>query len=416
MTRTLPKSAFGFALFFGLFYIEPISVGPTTIAVLWKTFLMLGLIIVLINRHLVVGMNKLTAWGLLFVLSTVLNESLFLNPVETISFAIKNAIIPVLYAFLLYRAGKSDRGIDRNTSFLILLSLFIALSVLPFLTGLVSPLSSGYDLSLFNDLAGGVFGFIGIFQNAHGASITLAVAIGTIIWSLPYTRTTGKKYFHIALIIIGAAALVLTLVRTGAAMLAVMIFFVLITSRKRIHLSLAVGFAIIAIGAGIYLFETNDAFRMRLLGENIYTVQQTVTLNQIGSGRLLYWTSALENFFSAPFLVQIFGFGPTLAKDYMQQATGLRIYAHNGFIDILQFYGYFGIFAYGMMLLRIFRIVFALKRANPYFLLGWMHTFAYLSQMAVQGERFFLADLLFALVLVSVTVARPSNHTQRPVC
>jgi len=414
MTRASLKPAFGFVLFFGLFYIEPVSVGPTTIAVLWKAFLMLGLIMVLINRHRLVPINKLTAWGLLFVVSTVLNESLFLNPVETISFTIKNAFIPVLYGFLLYRAGRSDRSVDQKTNFLRLLSLFVVLSVLPFLTGLVSPMSSGYDLSLFQDLSGAAFGFIGIFQNAHGASITLAVATGTIVWSLPYIRTMGKKLFYMALILIGAVALVLTLVRTGAAMFAVMIFFVFVTSRKGIHLSLAVGFAIIGIGAGVYLFETNHDFRMRLLGENIYTVQQSVTLNQIGSGRLQYWTSALENFFSAPFVDQIFGFGPTLAKDYMQQATGLRIYAHNGLIDIVQFYGYFGVFAYGMMLFYIFRIVFALKRTSPYFLLGGMHLFAYLTQMAIQGERFFLADLLFALVLVSVTVARPQNHTHRP--
>lgn len=414
MTQPFMKVGLTFVAFFCLFYFEPIYVGPISIAVLWKSVLMLVLFGALMFRHGGARLNRLTAWGLLFVMSGFLNESLYINPIETISFAIKNAYIPIIFGFWLQRVRVSAHLADRSRELLLRLSVFIVLSTIPFLLNLISPISSGYDLSIFDDAASGAFGFVGVFQNAHGASVTLTAASVTLLWGLPYVRKRTTRLFYLAMVAVGSISVVLTLVRTGMAMFAAMILVLLATSRKRIHFRLATIFAAILLWSGFYLFETSETFRMRLLGENIYTVHKVETLNQISSGRILYWTSALEGFFSAPPLEQVFGFGPTLAKDHMFDTVGLRIYAHNGFIDILQFYGYFGVFAYSMMMLQVFKVLFSLKWSNPYFALTAIQITAYLVEMFVQGERYFLADVLFALALVGSTVAEKLSANPRP--
>lgn len=414
MNQSLVKVSLGFVFFFGLFYIEPIRVGPVSVAVLWKAFMLAALLLALFMRPGGVFLPKLTVWGLLFSVAGLFNESLALDPVETISTAVKNGYIPILFGFWLQRFGGMEKGEYSARNLMIVLSAFILFSTIPFLLNLLSPLKSGYDLTLFDEMGGGV-GFIGVFQNAHGASMSLTVAAATLLWGLADTRKKSTRLFYLAMMAVGLVASVLTLVRTGLAMFAAMLLVLLASSRKRIHFRLALVLVIASGTAAVYLFETSEVFRLRMLGLNVLMVEQDVTLNQIGSGRLLYWTTALERFFSSPLPQQIFGFGPTLAKEYMFEAVGLRIYAHNGFVDILQFYGYFGLFAYAMMLSQIFRILFVLPRSNPYFLLLGMHLTSYLIGMLVQGERYFLVDVLFVLTLVcaKLSARRSAAETYR---
>lgn len=414
MTQSFLMAGFAFVAFFSLFYFEPLHLGPIPIAVLWKAVLMIILILSLILRRGGFRINKLTAWGILFVLAGFLNESLFIDPVETISFAVKNAYIPIIFGFWLQRVSTSTQSLDRSRDFMLLLSVFIVLSTIPFLLNFISPIASGYDLSIFDDSVNTKFGFIGLFQNAHGASITMAVASGTLLWGISSTRIRMTRLFYLALITIGLIAILLTLVRTGMAVLALMTLVLLWISRNRSHLRWATAFGLFFFLAGFYLFETSETFSMRLIGLNRYAVQDVDLLQQLGSGRTLYWNTALEWFFSSSFLDQVFGFGPTLAKDHMLEAVGRRIYAHNGFIDILQFYGYFGIFAYSMFMLQVFKILLSLNRSNSYFALVSIHLGAYLLGMFIQGERYFLADALLAVSLAGATMARKCAVSQLP--
>tara|TARA_A100001037_G_C15141557_1_gene633978 strand:- start:1632 stop:2894 length:1263 start_codon:yes stop_codon:yes gene_type:complete len=410
------KIGLGFVFFFVLFYVEPLPIGSVPFAVLWKALLFAVLLIGLYISPRGRALPRLTVWGLLLFVAGFFNESLAIDPFETASTALKNAYIPILFGFWLYSFRDTEKGEYYARRFIIVLSAFILLSTTPFLLNLLSPLESGYDLSLFG---GGdtVFGFVGIFQNAHGASMTLTVASATLLWALPYARTRTTRMFYLALMAVGLVASFLTLVRTGLAMFASALLVLLASSRKRIHFRLALVLVIASVPSAVYLFETSEVFRLRMLGLNVLMARQDVTLNQLGSGRFLYWTTALGQFFSSPFQQQIFGFGPTLAKEYMFGAIGLRIYAHNGFIDILQFHGYFGLFAYAMMLREIFRILLTLPRSNPYFTLLAMHLTAYLIGMLVQGERYFLVDVLFALSIVcaklSASFSAEENYRRR---
>lgn len=403
MIQLFLKTAFGFTLFFFLFYLEPINIGNFSIAIIWKVGLMIVLFFGLLHKIGDARLNKLTAWGVLFGAIALLNESLFLDPVETISFAIKNLFIPIIYGFWLSRVDTHTNFTDQRLSLFLTVSIFIVLSTIPFHLNLITPLSSGYKLSLFDASVQDVFGFVGIFQNAHGASVTITTATLTLLWFLPYCHNKPKFLFNVALIAIGALSVVLTLVRTGVAMLFIGVFVLLLVSRKRIHFLVSLAIIVTTFVVGLYLFETSDLFRMRVLGENIYT-QQTLSTTQIGSGRTLFWETAMENYFSKPFVIQLFGSGPFQAKEDMLAKLGQRIYAHNGFVDILQFYGYIGLLAYLMMFSQIVKVVFSLKRSDPYFTLAILYLSSYLIQMLVQGERFFLADLLFALVLVGAKV------------
>lgn len=413
MTLSSLKISLSFVLFFGLFYVEPIHVGPVTIAILWKSLLLSALFLLLFSRRGKIILHRLTAWGLLFVVACLLNESLFIDPAETISNAIKNAYIPIIFGFVFQTINKSARSIELSRSFMLRLCTFIVLSTIPFLLNIISPLSTGYDLSIFGEALSEELGFVGIFQNSHGASITLMVASATLLWGLPYIQRNSTRFFYLAMVSVGSIASVLTFVRTGLAMLVGAAITMLVISRNRIHFYSALAIVMVAIWTGFYLFDTSETFRLRMLGLNIYSVQHDASLTQISSGRVLYWTSALDRFFSAPFPEQILGFGPTLAKDYMLEAVGRRVYAHNGFIDVLQFSGYFGLVAYSMMMFQFFRILFALERSNPYFVLLAIHLTTYLVGMLFQGERYFLADVLFALALAGAASSREGRASVR---
>lgn len=402
-----------YVIIFFLFYFEPLRVGHVSLAIVWKALLISVLVLSMLSRR-DKRIHRLTAWGVLFVVASLLNQSLFIDPLETISFAVKNAYIPVIFGYWLQRVSRSNRSEELNRNVIIGVSSFILASTIPFLLDIISPMSDGYDLSIFGE-GGGAFGFVGIFQNPHGASMTITAAAATLLWSLPYIRGRSKRLVSLSLLAVGLTASFLTLVRTGLLMFGASILMLLITSRKWLHVGLAIAVLLGAAAAGLYLFESSDTFRLRILGLNAMMVEQDVTLNQIGSGRLFFWATALERLFTSSLIEQLFGFGPTLAKDYMYEAIGLRIYAHNGFIDILQFYGYVGLLAYLMMVLQFFKILFALPRSSRYFTLLAINLTAYFMGMMVQGERYFLVDALLAFSLVGATVAGRHNKAEANV-
>lgn len=407
--RRLAKHVMAFLLFFGLFYVESSNLGPVSIAVIWKVVLLGGFLFYLLTLPGRLRVDPVLLWGGLFAVHSLVNPSLFSDPIETISFAIKNAFIPISFeVFHRYFSRKADpEGACYRA--LVVLSVYIVFSSVPFHLKLIQPLQAGYDLSIFQ-MQGSAF--LGLFQNAHASALTFATATLVLFYHLG--RVEGRtRLFCFALVLLGSTSTALTLARTGTAMLIFGIAALSFFSRNRIHRITGLAMLVGGTAAGFVLYQVSELFRMRLLGENYYTLA-TGGAGGVSSGRDRFWQAAIDNFLRQDLTGHFLGMGPAVAKDEMEGAVGLHIYAHNGFIDILQFNGYIGVTLYVIFMFYVLRLALRLWRNRIWASLLAVMIASYLMQMLVQGERIFLADIILALSLAAarIVLARErKNHT-----
>jgi O-antigen ligase len=321
-----------------------------------------------------------------------------MNPIETISFAAKNLILPISYAYWFWRYGAQSDGRAKQMSLMRTVAVYVVISTVPFQLGMIAPITEGYDMSLFE--AEGA-GFVGLFQTSHGAAISIATALLVIFHAIQAVKLTVSRAFLAGCALVGGYSLILTLARTGWVMLAFGLLAFAFYQRKYSEKF----FGVLVLGSSLLtllvLFNTNDMFQMRILGLNAYTVNTAVAGEEIDSGRTDFWRAALSNYITADPMTILFGYGPSEAKERMFDAVGRNIYAHNGFIDILQFYGIVGIAAFSGMFVSFVGIVRRVPPSDFLRPLSIAMLFAFVVQMMVQGERIFIADMLFTLCLAA---------------
>ncbi len=388
------KHLFFFSLFFILFYIETISIGSIKFAVLWKIFL-IGIILLYLNSSKSKSLKKFIFFGYLYSLKNFFNESAFASSPYFISAStevIKSAFIPLLtHGFMLLQ---KNRNLNLY-SMLLTLSIYIVISTIPFLLGIIEPLSKGYDLSLFGlDEA---YGFIGIFQVPHSAAVTIAFAIIILIYEIEKNSSSKFKTIYSVLILLGLWAEIQTYARTGFAILLLAGAYLLLVN-KSIKYYIKISIPLVLLGTGLYAYYlSSEVLQMRINGTNKH-MQNSQTEADVGSGRFKFQEAAIDNLFSSDFQVIAMGLGIEIAKDMMSEDVHLRIYSHNGFVDVLQFNGLIGIVIYSIFLIYMINFIFS-HRYSSYYRLNMALLIAYLISMFFQGEHFFLADVILALGL-----------------
>lgn len=395
MSAAILKTSF-FLSFFFLFYVESLDIGGIKLAVIWKALLMAALVTYLIARIDVERFPRLLAWGGVFVVMAALNASLWIDPALTLSEALKNSYIPIIVIAGLSFAS-SQRRVKALWQGLTMGAQFVVWSAIPFLIGVLEPLGDGYNLELFG--ADGS-GYVGIFQNAHAAAISVATA--SVILFARYLEATkrGARYWLLASLILGLFVLYSTYVRTGYVMALAGLAAVYFRNAGSGRTAWRFLFVFCGIGIGIWAaFEYSEAFRMRLAGSNVFLEQSGWDPGLIGSGRLEFWKAALRNVFSQDIGMLLFGMGPSVAHELMYQQVGMRISAHNGFLDILQYHGIVGLVIFSLFFCELYRLG-TWRPGNPSSALSWGLLVVYLVQMTVQGERVFLADALLSIAIV----------------
>ena len=217
---------------FALFYFETLNVGGVKLAVLWKSLILISMFVVLmLKRH--ASMTKVVVLGYVFNIQLLLGISSLMNLPLLIASISRSIILPLSYQYC--RSIVIQSRIEKTILFL---SSFLVLSTIPFHLDLISPLSSGYDLSAYGTDAAG---FVGIFQRAHPASASLAFAVIILVNAVLQSPKVSNKYFYTFLALIGAYSVVLTYVRTGLAMMAiglVVLFFYHLSFRKMFLISI----------------------------------------------------------------------------------------------------------------------------------------------------------------------------------
>ena len=329
-----------YSIGFLILYLEPIPIGGLSFGILWKLALMFVLALPLISNLKNLGKSELFVFFyMLFAFKMLFNYSIQDYPIETITLSIKTFMFPLLYLYFFNNFSKKSL-----LFFVKHYAILIILSFVPYLLGILEPMGEGYDLSIYGH--DGEQGLVGPFLKPHSASISLAFAMIVVTANIKSENALNRNLFYIGLIILGFYALVETYVRTGIAIYlgALLYFYLQNINMKKIMLIVLTAFTL--AGAGLYLMETSDIVKMRLEDRNKY-VQQ----DEVGSGRLTYWRSAVENWLDDEPLVILVGLGEEYGMDKMEVSAGMRIFAHNEFFQMLQQEGLIG---FSFFLLALF--------------------------------------------------------------
>lgn len=383
------KHSIYFFLFFIVFYIETIEVGGIKFAIIWKGFFIVLIIFKLILFKKSLSSNKFIIYGYLFNFKKLLTLSTFTSFFPSLLQLSRSLIFPLLLSY--FRAFYSRKKLlNIIKSF----PVYIIISTIPFLLGIIEPLKQGYDLSRYGLDS---FGFIGIFQNPHSASMTLAFSLLIIFHLIRNTALNYKKGLYVFLFILGSYALIQTYVRTGLAMflIGLSVFYL-----YKIKISKLLRFipVITFIAVGFYFYyQNNEAIQMRFQEKNIWHQDNTVELDNIGSGRFKIATYAITNWWNEGALSIFIGLGEELAREKMAINKGSAVFAHNGFVEILQTDGIFGILLYLNFIFLMYKVITKkINKKSQYYKLVLALFFMYLTGMFFQG-----GDNIFIYILLA---------------
>jgi O-antigen ligase len=234
-------------------------------------------------------------------------------------------------------------------------SILIILSFLPYIFGVLAPMGEGYDLSSFGLI--GSFGLVGPFLNPHSASLSLAFSMIVISSNIRKENQHRENLFYVLLIALGFYEIMNTYVRTGLVIYLLVLLYLYLREINLKKIFLLIMTAVMMSGVGLYLYKTNDVVRMRLEDRTKYNDG-----GEAGSGRFEFWRNAVENWADDDMSVIFIGLGEEYAKDKMLEDTGLRIFAHNEFFQMLQQEGLIGFFLFLATLSSI--VVFILRHKS----------------------------------------------------
>ncbi len=373
-----------FILFFLLFYLESYKVtNLLTFSQLWKIPLVLFMIGYIIRNQTLIR-PVFVKVGYLLGIKNLFNPGLFINPFSNIIETIRFTNFPLLYDTINIYFKETEK-LER---FIIRISQYFILSSIPFLLGMIEsikdPLEFGEEES-----------YIGIFQNAHGASIVSALAVLVIIFYVNQGNFRGIwKLFNIALIILGLYCLYMSFVRTGYLMfivgLIVIYFPNKFLSKRTLRFLVILG---ILTGGFYFIMESNQSFKYRILDKNDKGDQKA-----IGSGRLVLSRISLKYWSEGTVLEMIFGRGLDNVMDNIKEKTGRRLFTHNGFVDTLAVNGLIGLLLLLFFLFYLLISIFVNKGKKSY-RLALAFYFGYISFQTTQGGAAFPMDLFIVSVL-----------------
>ena len=375
-----------------ILYLEPIEVaGGLTFGIIWKLILMFFLFFPVLYRVLKEKQIEMfVLFSLLLSFKILVSYTSLEYFSHTITLVTKEMMMPLLYLFFLQRVEKKESLIFIVKHF----SIIIILSFIPYMLGILEPFEKGYDLAEFG--YSGQYGLIGPFIKPHSASITLALAMIMVTTHINKESSKLENLFYISLIALGIYELILTYVRTGFTIYIAALLYLYLRNinLKKIFLMIFTAFAI--MGAGVYMYQTNDVIKMRVDDKNKYN-----SSGGSGSGRLLFWENAIDNWLTDDPSVIYIGLGYDYAREKMYEDVGLLIFAHNHYIQMLQQEGLIGFTFFMLYLFFVFRYIKRYKVSKYYASVNAIFI-GILVEYMFQGGFFFPMVLFLSAYLVII--------------
>jgi len=385
------KKYFFGIIFFLLFYIETITIFGIKIAILWKIPILIYLILFVLYSTKKIKSNILT-WGYLFNFHLLFSISGITNLVLTFSSISRSVVFPLFFHYFNMKGHSSKLKLYLKN-----ISTFIIISTIPFLINLIEPLSPGYDLSRYGLEA---YGFTGIFQKAHPASMTLSLSVIIMVFFIKNEVNKKRKLYYSFLVLIGLYAIVQTYVRTGMLMTVVGIS-IIYYKKLSIKGFIKSSFLLLVCGFLFLLaYNRSEVIQMRINEKNIYTKDNNTELSieTIGSGRFVIAAYAIDNWWSEGTYSILFGLGEPLAREKMNITKGSPSFAHNGVVEVLQTQGLTGLIILLLFFRSIYRLIMTNKESK-YFKLNLALFFAFLTGYFFQGNDLFLVYLILGISL-----------------
>jgi len=384
------KILFFYFTAFIILYLEPVEIiAGLTFGIIWKLILMLFLFFPVI--YVVIKERKIELFvffSILFSFKILISYTSLEYMSHTITLFTKEMMFPLLYLFFIQKIKKKETLIFLVEHF----SIVIILSFLPYMLGVLQPFALGYDLAEFGHK--GEYGLIGPFIKPHSAAITLAFAMIIVTTHIRKENNKIRNLFYIGLLLFGFYASILTYVRTGLTMYIIVLLYLYLRNLNVKKVLLMILTSFIVFGAGVYMYQTNEIVQMRLNDKNKYN-----SSGGNGSGRLIFWKNAIENWLDDDPSVIYIGLGYDYGREKMYEDVGLLIFAHNRFIQVLQQEGLIGFGFFMSYLFLIYRFMLRYKISKYYattnaIFLGLMIEYMF------QGGFFFPMVLFLAAYLV----------------
>lgn len=377
---------------FLLLYIEPIAIGGIKISILWKILLLATISLpIIINIATKKRIEPFVFFAILLSIKMLFSISSFEYFNITIGIVAKNLLLPMLFLFFVLKFT-SEQLIFFAKHF----SILIILSFVPFILGILEPMSEGYALVGFG--LKDSFGLIGVFQKAHAASETLGTVLIVLFYFFQNEKNKYMKLMFVGLLGLGVYELILTYARAGMLIAFIGMFYLWIKEKGSKKYITAIMLIVPIVFMSIYMYSTDPVFQMRINDENAYNKNKDMGSDRIGSGRLKYAETALNNWYEEGLTSHIMGLGMGYGLIKMEQAIGSPIFAHNGYIQILQQEGLIGLFLFLLYLFSLLKYIYN-RKANMYYKISMAIVLGYLTEMLVQGNFVFALDVLIAAFL-----------------
>ncbi|RYM33464.1 O-antigen ligase domain-containing protein [Brumimicrobium glaciale] len=380
-----------FSTFFCILYFETYEIAGVKFAIIWKAPVLLFMALRTLKGYRIIHNTNYLKYGYLLTFKMLFSISGLSSIIITVNSMIRFVVFPlIIHYFHLFISNK------KAIYYLKTFSTYIILSTIPFILKLIKPLKSGYDLSKYG-IDGD--GFIGVFQKPHSASIILSIALIIIFFFLKQETKKSVKIFFIILICIGTIALIQTYVRTGWAMFLVGLG-ILFLQKKSLIYYIKLTPIIVIIGFSAFVFyQNNEGIQMRFQEKNIYQEESTsISVENIGSGRFMIAFYALENWWDEGVISIFFGLGEELAREKMLSNKGSAIFAHNGFIEILQTEGLIGFIIFMLFYIGIYKAIKKGKK-HYYYKLSLVIFMMLMAATFLQGGDNYVVYCLLALSL-----------------
>jgi O-antigen ligase len=255
-------------------------------------------------------------------------------------------------------------------------------------------LPSSYDAGWGGDGA-----FVGLAGGSH------MMASGTCLVFAFVLAGLKKKPFrasHLLLVLIPTIAILATGARIFLVPLAV-IFFIYArglvlspTAKRALVACLFLAFLGIALGS-----NSVSKFSTML---SAYSIQGYTPIDYLTSGRTVFWVLDANAFFHFDALQKMIGHGFDFVYELNFQGFGMRIWAHNDYLDILLGAGIFGVAVYLAANLRIVSLV---RRSLPGDGFLQMLFIAYAFVPAFFNGLFTYQHLLYSFIVLIIAYCRP---------
>ena len=389
---------------FTVFYLEPVQMGGLTFGIIWKLILMFILFLPILYKTLQSKYIEMFAFfAILFAFKTLLSYSAMDYLIETLTVFFKALMFPMLYLYFINKSQKSTLIFLAKH-----LAILIILMFIPYILGVLQPMGEGYKLEAYG--LEGQYGLIGPFIRPHTASISIAFSMIIITSHIKKENHNYQNLFYIALLFLGFYELLATYVRTGLTVyLLVLLYMYLqnINLKKVLFIILATGL----LGAGsLYLIATNEVVQMRLKDQNKYDKS-----GDVGSGRVIFWKTAINSWLNDESSVIFIGLGEEYGKDKMERVTGMRIFAHNEFVQMLQQEGLVGLTLF-LSYLYLIHLFIKKHKHSPYYLTAKVIFVGILLEMMLQGGFYFNMILFLSIYLALLKIDYLENLETQKEC